>query len=481
MDLLEIAVQRENAAELFLELLSQVREANQVFDNLLSKNDYFRNSQRRDWLKTSKDIAKKELLEKAILGLPEGEAALAARFRRRIVDARPEIDDRNNEFVERKRVEYEDLLKSLAKYPLAEEQERAILHDEDRTLVIAGAGTGKTTTLLAKARFLVLSGTATSEDLLVLSFGRDVAGKMRQGLRSLGVKPHTFHGLGRSLMAQVGTERLSASKLAGDNKALAQFIEGLIREMLADPAEQELFNFLLNDLSPAKLWLDCRSKKEYWEYIRAHEPRALRGGEKLRSFEEVHIANFLFSQGIQYEYERNYEHKTTATGRQQYRPDFYLLDYGIYIEHFGIDRQGNPGFLQGRDAEDYKDDMSWKRLLHREHGTKLIESYSWEVKEGVLEQNLAEKLNKLGVEFKPRSRSEMLARFNKSGRVMRLANLVATFLNLYKEGAHELAELSTAPAAQSHRAQAILQIFARILKVYETELRRCKMRSTSTT
>ncbi len=473
MDILEVAVHREHAAELFLGLLPQVREANQVFDNLLSKNDYFRNSEHRDWLKTSKNIIGKELLEKAILGLPEGEAALSAMFLSRIVDARPEIDDRNYEFVERKRVEHGELLQSLMNYPLTEEQERAILHDEDRTLVIAGAGTGKTTTLLAKARSLVLSGTATSEDLLVLSFGRDVAGEMREGLRGLGVEVYTFHSFGRSLMAEVGTERLSASKLAEDNKALVQFIEGLIREMLADPAEQELFNFLLNDLSPAKLWLDCRSKKEYWEYIRAHEPRALLEGKKLRSFEEVRIANFLFSQGIRYEYERKYERKTTAPGRQQYKPDFYLLDYGIYIEHFGIDRQGNPGFLQGRDAEDYKDGMSWKRLLHREHGTKLIESYSWEAKEGVLEPNLAEKLNKLGVEFKPRSRSEMLTRFNKSGRVTRLANLFATFLNLYKEGAHELAELFTAPAAQSHRAQAILQIFARILEVYETELRCC--------
>jgi len=329
MDLLEIAVQREKAATAVLELMLQVSKANQAFETLLSKNDYFRNSEYLCWLKTSKHIVGKELLEQAILGLPEGEAALAAKFLRRIVDARPEIDHRNDEFVERKRVEYEDLLKSLAKYPLTEEQERAILHDEDRTLVIAGAGTGKTTTLLAKARFLVLSGAVAPEDLLVLSFGRDVADEMQEGLESLGVAARTFHSFGRSLMAEAGTERLSASKLARDDKALVQFIEGLIREMLADPAEQELFDFLLNDLSPAKLWLDCRSKKEYWEYIRAHEPRALKDGRRLRSYEEVRIANFLFAQGIEYEYERKYkEADTRAPGRQQYKPDFYLLDYG---------------------------------------------------------------------------------------------------------------------------------------------------------
>ncbi|HDL86729.1 MAG TPA: hypothetical protein ENH11_10495 [Candidatus Acetothermia bacterium] len=470
-DLLEIATQREKATATILELLPRISEANHAFETLLSKNDYFRNSGYLGWLESSKDIAKKELLEKAICALPQGAGALVASFQRRIVDARPEIDDRNNTFVREERVEYKDLLRSLASHPLTDEQEEAVLHNEDRTLVIAGAGTGKTTTLVAKARFLVLSGTALPENLLVLSFGRDVASKMREGLRGLGVEVHTFHSFGRSLMAEVGTERLSASKLAEDNKALAQFIEGLIREMLADPAEQELFTFLLNDLSPAKLWLDCRSKKEYWEYIRAHEPRALLEGKKLRSFEEVRIANFLFSQGIRYEYERKYERKTTATGRQQYRPDFYLLDYGIYIEHFGIDRQGNPGFLHGRDAEDYKDDMSWKRLLHRKYGTKLVESCSWEAKEGVLEQNLAGKLRKMGVEFKPRSHSEMLGMFNSSGRVTHLANLLATFLNLYKEGEHDLAKLSTTLDTQLRRVRVILPVFGRILEAYETELR----------
>ena len=38
---------------------------------------------------------------------------------------------------------------------LDEEQRRVILSDEDYTLVIAGAGAGKTTTVAAKVRYLV--------------------------------------------------------------------------------------------------------------------------------------------------------------------------------------------------------------------------------------------------------------------------------------------------------------------------------------
>jgi len=471
LDLLEIAAQREEAATVFHRCLTEIQEVNQVFEALLLKDDYFRNSEYQEWLKFSKGVIEKELLDKAILGLPKDEAALAERFRDRISDARPEIDIRNEGFIERKRIEYADLLSSLSKYPLTNDQEKAVLSDEDRTLVVAGAGTGKTTTLLAKAKFLVRSGKATPDELLVLSFGRDVARELKEGLESLGVKTYTFHSFGRYLMAKAGSERLSVSKLASDDKALAQYIERLIQEMLADPAEQQLFNFLLYDLVPSKLWIDCHSKREYWEYIRSHEPRALYRGQKLKSFEEVRIANFLFSQGIKYEYERKYEHKTTAPGRRQYKPDFYLPDYGIYIEHFGVDRNGNPGFLHGNEAERYKEEMVWKRNLHQKYGTTLVESYSWEAREGVLEKNLAEHLAELGVKFSPRSRSEMIREFNESGNVSRLARLLATFLNLYKEGDRSLDKLTNTPVMQDNRTRAFLEVFRKIYSAYEEELR----------
>ena len=55
-------------------------------------------------------------------------------------------------------------------------------------------------------------------------------------------------------------------------------------------------------------------------------------GEKVKSVEELTIANFLYLKGIKYEYEKAYPH-----GNVPYRPDFYLTDYDIYLEHFGVD------------------------------------------------------------------------------------------------------------------------------------------------
>jgi DNA helicase-4 len=227
----------------------------------------------------------------------------------------------------------------------------------------------------------------------------------------------------------------------------------------------------MNDLTPARLWIDCKTKKEYYAYIRRHEPRALRDGRRLRSYEEVRIANFLFSQGIKYEYEKKYEKSTIAPGRSQYKPDFYLPKYGIYIEHFGVDRQGNPGFLQGVEAKEYKEQMRWKRRLHQRHGTMLVESYSWEAQAGELERNLAKKLRSYGVEFRPMPNSDMVKTFNRSGRVLRLAKILARFLDLYKESGRDMENLHRQAREHSRREERIIAVFEQIYAAYQEKLR----------
>ena len=74
--------------------------------------------------------------------------------------------------------------------------------------------------------------------------------------------------------------------------------------------------------------------------------------------------------------------------------DFYLIDYDITLEHFGIDRGGNvPESFSGqygRSARDvYQSGMAWKRNLHIQLDKELIESYSYENKEGILIEELS--------------------------------------------------------------------------------------------
>lgn len=70
-------------------------------------------------------------------------------------------------------------------------------------------------------------------------------------------------------------------------------------------------------------------------------------GERVKSVEELMIANFLYLNGIEYEYEKPYPH-----GDIMYRPDFYLTDYDIYLEHFGVDEayDWTGGFIERKAA-----------------------------------------------------------------------------------------------------------------------------------
>ena len=63
-------------------------------------------------------------------------------------------------------------------------------------------------------------------------------------------------------------------------------------------------------------------------------------GETVKSYEECEIANFLYLNQINYEYEKPFEIDTATPKFRQYFPDFYLSDYNVYIEHLALNKKG---------------------------------------------------------------------------------------------------------------------------------------------
>ncbi len=84
------------------------------------------------------------------------------------------------------------------------EQRRAATHPDGSLLILAGAGTGKTTTLCARLAWLVAEG-AASERILLLTFTRRASREMLQRARALvpasaRVLGGTFHSVGHRLV-----------------------------------------------------------------------------------------------------------------------------------------------------------------------------------------------------------------------------------------------------------------------------------------
>ena len=121
--------------------------------------------------------------------------------------------------------------------------------------------------------------------------------------------------------------------------------------------------------------------------------------------------------------------------KRQYTPDFYLPDYKIYLEHYGINRKGRAPQYTADAEKEYIEGIAWKRRTHSAYGTKCIETYSYEFKAGTIFENLKSRLEKNGVKFKPLNQTEInnaLHKIYAGQEFASLFNLITTFIALYK-------------------------------------------------
>ena len=348
---------------------------------------------------------------------------------------------------------------------LTEEQAMAVATDEDATLVLAGAGTGKTAVIVGKALYLVREQCVPADQVLILAFNRKAAEEVRERLPEDLLDAHvsTFHAFGRRIIADSDVAP-SISKVASDQYALFQAIDGIVKTLLRDPERSDVvMEYLAYWPAPYRSAFDFHNPEEYAQYVRGVELRAL-SGDLVRSFEELVIANYLTEHGVPFRYEQPYGVDTATKRHSQYRPDFYLPENDVYIEHFALDREGKPppGW------RGYADGVAWKRRIHEENRTTLIETYSWQQSEGTLKSSLHVGLEDACVRLERVDRVELVSRL--TGRhVYTLARLLATFLT-HAKGARLTNSELTARGRSSRdpkRVVRFLSIYQHVREEYE--------------
>ena len=286
-------------------------------------------------------------------------------------------------------------------HDLDDQQMMCILKDAHSHNVVAGAGTGKTTTIIGKVKYLLNTGKYKPNEILVLSYTRAASSEMRNRLKqntSADITVLTFHRFGYNILTYVEKKKPNIYT-DGPQKVIKEEFSRLLQ----DKTYMRMFlRYIGNTFGTEKSDLDTdfTSYEEYQSYVREHRPITLRG-ETVRSYGEMHLANILAINGIPYVYEQSYEHDTATEKYAQYKPDFYLPDYRIYIEYFGIDRNGNaPEWFEGDNpTQSYQDGIRWKRNIHKQYKTSLIECYAYEDSEGILQESLEKKLVDAGVKL----------------------------------------------------------------------------------
>lgn len=365
--------------------------------------------------------------------------------------------------------------------PLTPEQRISILADEDATLVLAGAGSGKTSVITAKAGYLIKSGIRRPEEILLLAFARDAAKEMSERIEERCGEPleaRTFHSLAYDIIGTVEGSKPALAAHATDDKAFMALIKDILRFLVHTMAEvsKSIIGWFSYARLEGKTEWDFKKKHDYYTYIEKVDLRTLQG-EQVKSFEELIIANWLFENGIDYEYEPDYEHKVSEGGYRDYCPDFRLTNSGVYIEHFGVRRtKKNDGTFHLTtapfvDRDEYLEGMTWKREVHGEHDTTLIETFSYEREEGRLLEALAEKIAPFETP-NPRSRETMFDLVVEMKQVDSFVQLIGTFLRHYKGGGYQLAECADKAGKMKlgRRASAFLSIFEPLYAEYQKRL-----------
>lgn len=351
-------------------------------------------------------------------------------------------------------------------YELDECQRNVVLSDEKTSKIIAGAGSGKTSTLLAKMKYLLDYRNVSQNRILFISFSNasvnDLKDKIKEILGDNDIDVFTFHKLGGEILKDNSYDYIPNRHLL--HETIEEYFE---KHIISNPEKIkkiiDFFNIYNYNSKIDEEDLKFVKKGNLTELISTEKFETLKYKINqltdyefniknnnsaddvktvdrlfVRSFEELIIANFLFINNIDYIYEDNFFKRKNIVpedGYIHYRPDFYLPDNDIYIEHFGVDRNLEAKHLDKMNRIDYKKSILWKRNIHEKYGSKLIETYSYENWEGNLLKNLEDNLRKNGVEFSEIDYPmiyERLMNNKKLDDLEKVIKIIEKFINLFK-------------------------------------------------
>lgn len=217
----------------------------QVLDEQVIK---IRHSEQQDkWLKYSDTVGQVESIELALSSIPlpimRLEEFVNCREAYQFLRHRLENIDRyrrqcNEQWSQRMMEVYSDFFNTVEPSPLNPSQAKAVVNGEDAVLVLAGAGSGKTSVLVARAGWLLLRKEATAEQILLLAYGRNAAEEMNDRiigrLGTDSIEARTFHSLALSIIKEGNKKSPVISELEFDRERRYQLLINVWRQQCSE-------------------------------------------------------------------------------------------------------------------------------------------------------------------------------------------------------------------------------------------------------
>lgn len=340
---------------------------------------------------------------------------------------------------------------------LDDDQINAILCDDKYTLVLAGAGTGKTTTMAGKVKYLVDIKHVDPSKILVISYTRKAVEELQELLiDKFGINTNvsTFHSLAYKYIREIFKDRKCT---VIDHNKRDEIFYNYINDRFKDGTIKDIIN-LFNEATLNKtksfyghFFMDHYEEySNYDDFFKAYKNYKMEEaknigiykvvndwirkrytnpdflitikGELVKSVGEAVIANYLYKNGIDYRYEKVYHE--IVDDRRVYRPDFTLNLAGenVYLEYFGMN-----------DAK-YNRIKNKKIEMHKQHNNKFI------CIEGTTPRNIERKLHaklmEMGFVYRKRSYAKIYSRIldnNKLSQMFQLKDLFYDCIDKIKE------------------------------------------------
>ena len=380
-------------------------------------------------------------------------------------------EQRNEDHLRREQIASGALLAGVESRPLTDEQARAVICFDNRVQVVAAAGSGKTSTLVAKAAYAIERGLVAPERMVMLAFNKDAAEELQQrtahafqrlGMQDAGVEACTFHALGRRLIGEATGRMPEVPGWAVDATQGFEKLAALI-DALKDRSEHfrtqwDMFRLVFGRDLPAT---GAALAAEGWDADGQGYLRTLQG-ERVRGIEACVIADWLFYNGVRYVYQGHERFDAGTDAVQRSSVQFHYPDAGLDHAHLGAG--------SGDSGKAYSAQRHAARVAGR-----LLQTNAGQLRNGELFAQLGDALAAAGVALDPHPDRELP---DGGARPMEHAELIAllrTFIGHAKSnglGLHDLAQrLRALPEDRfKHRYRLFLALLTPILQAWDDAL-----------
>ena len=384
---------------------------------------------------------------------------------------------------------HKDFFDHCLKYPLDQQQRRSIVSEEDNCLVVSSAGSGKTSSIIGKVKYLTDVKGIAPHRILLISYTNKAAAELTERMATDGLKGYTFHKLAIDIIG-----RATGIKTSICDNTDALFID-IYHTLLGNKAFKN---------SVVEYFIDYQTNETDWEKRKNERQEQLSEQKNVqlkamfpdmdgraiyvRSEQEQKICFVLSSLGVKFRYEEPYEHQLADEMHSQYRPDFsiYFEQKGvtkrIYLEHFGVDEHSLVPAWFAKDKnityeeanQKYDDGITWKKAAHEKFGTQLLVTSSADFHYSDIRNKLKKILEDVGVPIQEKTNEELYGLILPKGSKQEKAfiRLVATFVTLVKSSCKSVKEvLKQAKNADDERSVFIIKnIFQPVYERYISAL-----------